>query len=149
MADIASSDVVVTVERRTIAGKTRRNRVKIVFGNGTLTYPTNGVPMPAASAFGMKVRLDYLTVFDEDDSSGIFWKYDKDNKKLRAWWPTGGAQGPAAAPAAVAPIVMSGGATASAVDAVTPTIRAGHGRELTGTTSTIASHTLYAEAVGW
>lgn len=85
MADIASANVTVTIERRAIEGKTRRNRVKIAFGNGALTYPAAGVPMPAASAFGMKVRLDYLTVFDESDGSGLMWKYDRENKKLRAW----------------------------------------------------------------
>lgn len=85
MPALTSANVTVTLERRAIEGKTRRNRVKIAFGDGALTYPALGVPMPAASSFGMKVRLDYLTIFDENDGSGLMWKYDRENKKLRSW----------------------------------------------------------------
>jgi len=119
MADLTSANVTVTVERRAIEGKTRRNRVKIVFGNGALTYPANGVPMPAASAFGMKVRLDYLTLFDENDGAGIMWKYDRENKKLRGW-----------------EFDYPAGAEGSAV-------------ELDAAADAPAAQTFYAEAVGW
>lgn len=85
MADLAAANVTVTIEERTIVGKKRRNRVKIVFGDGALTYPALGVPMPAAANFGMVRQLDYLTVFDENDGSGFVWKYDKENNKLRAY----------------------------------------------------------------
>jgi hypothetical protein len=155
MADIASSDVTVTVERRAIEGKTRRNRVKIVFGNGTLTYPAGGVPMPAASAFGMKVRLDYLTVFDSDDASGIMWKYDRENKKLRAF-----VQGAAHAAAGAATLddyavtaafgVSAGISIAREAAAGAVTSRWGALPEsASGAGNAPAAATLYAEAVGW
>lgn len=148
MADIASSDVTVTVERRTIAGKTRRNRVKIQFGNGTLTYPALGVPMPAASAFGMKARLDYLTIFDEDNASGVMWKYDRVNKKLRAYFPTGGATASPASGTAN-PKVTTGAASATAVNATTPDITPGVAKEMASASTAPAATTLYAEAAGW
>ena len=85
MTALVAGDVTVTIERREIVGKLRRNRVKIQFGDSSLTIPSGGVPMPAASAFGMKQRLDYLTVYDSNDASGIMWKYDATNNKLRAW----------------------------------------------------------------
>ena len=85
MADLAASDVTVTIERRSIEGKTRRCRVKIEFGDGALTYPAGGVPMPAASAFGMKDHLDFLSLMDYDDATGLVWKYYKANNKLRAY----------------------------------------------------------------
>lgn len=119
MADIASSDVTITVEKRTIVGKQRRNRVKIAFGNGALTYPSGGVPMPAASSFGMVRNLDYLTIFDENDASGIMWKYDKDNLKLRGY------------------------------EFDYPAVAEGAAVELDAASDAPAAQTLYAEAVGW
>src|SRR3990167_6350202 len=85
MTAIVAADVTVTIERRAIEGKTRRNRVKIVFGDSALTYPAGGVPMPAFASWGMKRNLDYLTVFDENDASGVIWKYDTTNNKLRGY----------------------------------------------------------------
>lgn len=119
MADIASANVTVTIERRAIEGKTRRNRVKIVFGDGALTYPAGGIPMPSASSFGMKVRLDYLTFFDESDGTGVMWKYDKETKKLRGY-----------------EFDYAAGAEGSAI-------------ELDAGSDAPASQTFYAEAVGW
>lgn len=154
MPDIASSDVTVTVERRAIEGKTRRNRVKIVFGNGTLTYPTNGVPMPAASAFGMKVRLDYLTIFDDDDAKGVIYKYDRENKKLRLYvqgYPhAAGGAGTLDDFAVTAAEGVTSGAIVSLVSgAGARTERLGGLVEMAGTSDTPSSTTLYAEAVGW
>ena len=87
MPDLASSDVTITVQKQSIEGKKRRNLVKIQFGNGTLTYPNaaGGVPMPAKGSFGMKQSLDYLIMVDGNDGSGIIWKYDYENKKLRGY----------------------------------------------------------------
>ena len=148
MADIAASDVTVVVERRAIEGKSRRNRVKITVGDGALTYPANGIPLPAASAFGMKVRLDYLTIFDEDDGTGYMWKYDKENKKLRCYFTTGGATASPASGTAN-PQVTTGAATASAVNATTPALTPGVAKEFASTSTTPVASTLYAEAVGW
>ena len=89
MTALVAADVTITVEERNIAHKKRRNRVKIAFGDGALTYPASGVPLPTFASFGMVRNIDYLTVFDENDAVGILWKYDKDNHKLRAWRSAG------------------------------------------------------------
>ena len=81
MAAIAASGVTVTIERRGVEGRRRRNRVKLVFGNGVDTYSTGGIPLPAASAFGMKRNLEYLIIVD-DSGSGYVWRHDKTNNKL-------------------------------------------------------------------
>lgn len=85
MADLASTDITVTIEAQKRSPKTRVNRVKIVFGDGALTYPALGVPMPAFASFGFKRNIDYLVFFDTNDAVGLVWKWDKDNNKLRAW----------------------------------------------------------------
>lgn len=86
MTDLASSDITVTVlERGTPSGKKRRNRVQISFGNGTLTYPSGGVPLPTYASFGMGRNLDFISLTDQNDASGILWKYDQSNNKLRGY----------------------------------------------------------------
>lgn len=148
MADLASSDVTVTIEERSIVAKKRRNRVKITFGNATLTYPANGVPLPAAASFGMVRQLDFLTIFDEDDALGVMYKYDKENNKLRMYFPTGGATA-APASASANPQVTSGASSATAVNATTPALTPGLAKEMASASTAPAATTLYAEAVGW
>lgn len=85
MADLAASDITVTIEKKVIEGKRRRHRVKLAFGDGALTYPANGVPMPTRGNLGFKRNVEYLIVTDGNDASGLIWKYDQANHKLRAW----------------------------------------------------------------
>ena len=85
MADLASTDVTITVVQARRTERARQNRVKIEFGDGALTYPTGGVPLPDFGNFGLKKSLEYLILFDENDATGIVWKYDYDNKKLRGY----------------------------------------------------------------
>ena len=85
MPAIASTDVTVTVERVDRNNKVKRNRVKVVFGNGTLTYPSGGVPLPSAQSFGMRQALINLVPVDMEDAQGIVWKYDFANNKLRGY----------------------------------------------------------------
>lgn len=154
MADLAAANVTITVEERTIQGRKKRNRVKIAFGDGALTYPTNGVPMPAYGSFGMLRNLDYLNIFDSDDASGIIWKYDKDNNKLRAYQQgiTVGAAG--AATVDDFPLDTTADPLATAVS-VSLTNNTGAGTKYMGklkelvNTLAPAAQTIYAEAVGW
>jgi hypothetical protein len=85
MSDLAASDVTVTVNEVITAGRKHRNDVKIVFGDGALTYPSGGVPMPTFGSFGMIRNIEKLALYDSNDASGIIWKYDKDNHKLRGY----------------------------------------------------------------
>lgn len=82
MAPLTSASVTVTVEKKLIEGQRKRNRVKIVFGDGALTYPTGGVPMPAKGVFGMVRELEALSFYDPAHANGFVYKYDRDNNKL-------------------------------------------------------------------
>jgi len=85
MAALISGDVTLTVEDRQIVGKQKRNRVKIVFGDGSDTYPSGGVPMPTFSSWGMSRNLDYVILFDANDAVGQIWKWDYDNATIRGY----------------------------------------------------------------
>jgi len=85
MAAIASTDVTVTVLERNILGKLRMNECKIQFGDGALTYPAGGIPMPAIGAFGMNKEVKGLTWYDESNGDGFVYKYDKTNRAIRIY----------------------------------------------------------------
>jgi hypothetical protein len=88
MADIASTDVTVTIIKNQLVrgspGAERRNLVKLVFGDGSLTYNV-GVPLPAPAKFGMAKSVDYLHPVDSASGSTMVWKYDYANNKLRSY----------------------------------------------------------------
>ena len=60
MAAIAASDVTVVVTERWWAGPKLHSRGTIAFGNGTLTYPTAGIPLPAKEKFGFSRAIESL-----------------------------------------------------------------------------------------
>lgn len=85
MAAIAATDLTYTIERTDkTPGKMQRSRVKIVFGDGALTYPSGGVPLTAGK-MGCPNYVNAVTVVDSDDASGIVWKWDAANNKLRGY----------------------------------------------------------------
>lgn len=153
MVDLVAANVTVTVNERTIVGKKRRNRVTVAFGDGALTYPSGGVPMPAAANFGMIRNLDFLTLFDEDDASGIVWKYDRTNNKLRGY-RQGVRTGSTAAATSPSGAILENMAEAETTframgTAIDTDIDLGLLRELTAAGNPPAAQTLQAEAVGW
>ncbi len=170
MADLAATDVTITIEERYARGgtKQKRHRVKIAFGDGALTYPAAGVPLPAAGFFGLARSMDHLILIDTNDASGLMWKYDRENKKLRAWQGAAqthghdlvtitGAAGDAnlEVETTAGPILRTQGAgyTFAEADVATKggvaskTLAAGALVEL-GSVA-VAAQVLYAEAVGW
>lgn len=154
MAAITANDVVVTVLDRRIFGRKRINSVKIQFGDGALTYPSNGVPMPSFEQFGMARQLDHLNFTDMADASGIFWKYDQEDHKLLGWQTTGGTgAGTIGAPTTASLAHTAGGTTVTSTAATMPAHAAtalvpGIAKQLDTTLAPGAS-TFYAEAVGW
>ena len=86
MAAIASTDLTLTVEAVARPVHKKPPVVKIAFGDGALTYPSGGVPLPTTpSSWGLKRNLQNIVIIDQDDGSGIIWKYDYANKKLRGY----------------------------------------------------------------
>ena len=83
MADLAASDVTVTVVER-VKTDSSKNLViaTIAFGDGALTYPAGGVPI-SKSKFHCARSLDALIVMGKG-TSGYEWSYDRVNEKLVA-----------------------------------------------------------------
>jgi len=80
MPPITSADVTVTVsapDRDIGGGGVFKNitLASIAFGNGTLTYPTGGVPLPAIGNFGYKRELKFVGI-QEPSANGFVYKYD-------------------------------------------------------------------------
>lgn len=91
MADLASANVTITIQagdpwNPRIEGNYRKCKVKIAYGNGVLTYPAGGVPMPDYTSFGLVRNLSHVEIIDANDASGIVWKWDYENKKVRGFY---------------------------------------------------------------
>jgi hypothetical protein len=87
MADFVAGDVTVTIQRQQIVrgspGGQRRNLVKLVFGDGAITYNTGGVPLPTAANFGMLQRIDFISIIQNSLATVKYiWTYDVTNHKL-------------------------------------------------------------------
>lgn len=89
MAAITSADVTVSVNHgdRDMAGPGSFKDftlATVAFGDGSLTYPANGVPLPAIGAFGFRKGLDFALVAD-NPADGLVYKYDKTNHSIRIY----------------------------------------------------------------
>ena len=81
MADFAASDVTYTILNNRRLGDHRVfNRVKLVFGNGALTYPANGIPL-SKGKMGCPTVIESLIVVDQG-TSGYKFQYDQSAEKL-------------------------------------------------------------------
>lgn len=86
MADIAASDLTYTeIKRRVIApSQERMNTMEVAFGDGTLTYPSGGVPLTKAK-LGLPTVIQSLNIDDPEAANGLIYKYDSANEKLRIY----------------------------------------------------------------
>jgi hypothetical protein len=107
MAALTATDWSVEVEHRSIEGSKRHNRVKLTLATAG-SYPSNGIPIPSASALGMTYNLDYITLFDEHSASVNPVKYDHTNGTIRVYVATATA-GPSLTELATTVTVGAGG----------------------------------------
>jgi hypothetical protein len=82
MAYLAATDVTLAGKFNKL-GKKKMFEAALTFGDGALQYPAGGIPLPAIGRFGMYTAPDM--VISQPDISGIIWKYDKTNHKLKAY----------------------------------------------------------------
>jgi hypothetical protein len=81
MADIAAGDVAYTlVNARKLGDSRNLNRVRLVFGNGALEYPANGIPLTKGK-MGCPTIIESLVVVDKG-VSGYSFSYDQSAEKL-------------------------------------------------------------------
>ncbi len=85
MADLTASDVTVTVKAmaNVQGGKpVKIHFAELSFGNGAKTYPTGGIPLPGIGEFGLKSRMDWISVVSTSTPDGFVWMIDQVNNKL-------------------------------------------------------------------
>ena len=88
MTNLASSDVTITLDAhdRHVLGKLRMSQGSLAFGNGALTYPYGGVPMPAIGNFGMNKEVSMFDIVDAS-GNGLIYRYDQTNRKIKMFAP--------------------------------------------------------------
>jgi hypothetical protein len=150
MADIAAGDVTYTVlKRRRYRGRSH-NLVRLAFGNGTLTYPANGIPI-SKGKLGCPNDVESMQVVDQG-ASGYRFQYDQSAEKLivmqTALVVTKGA-------------VLASGEVGVSADAATATLNnntiaatltlksASPAQTVEASTMAIAAQTIEVEVVGW
>lgn len=83
MADLTAANV--SVEAPVIVDRSMdkylRTYPKITFGNGVLTYPALGIPMPDKGLLGFNFEI--LRAFIEQPANGYIYHFDRTNHKLR------------------------------------------------------------------
>lgn len=105
------------------------------------SYDATGEPLSAAE-LGFAMRIDFCLAAP---AGGLIFEYDHSTGRLRAFYPTGGVT---ASPGTLSdPRVTSGASTASAVNATTPDITPGRGKEV-ATGSNLSSITCRVFAIG-
>jgi hypothetical protein len=88
MADLASTDVTISITTRKTLPGIRLNFVSVAYGDSTKKYPAGGIPLPALSTFGLPAGVLWdLQLTDQID--GYVRKYDKANHKLRIFQSAG------------------------------------------------------------
>lgn len=104
MTALAATDVSVSISSRDLdfinAGASTKKFViaDITFGDGSKTYPTGGVPLPAIGNFGFRRQIA-MGVVEQPASNGFIYKYDRANHKIKIF-TQGFRTGPTAAAAA-------------------------------------------------
>ena len=88
MSALGASDVAYTLQEGTQfacpSDPHYRAVFKLVFGDGSLTYPSGGVPLTKAK-LGCSVRIVSLQILDNGSGDGYDYKYDYANDKIRIY----------------------------------------------------------------
>lgn len=87
MADIAAANVtyaLVEGSQQTNHNSRYEANFDIGFGNSTLTYPANGIPLTKAS-LGCPASLEKVDLFSPSAGDGFLYKYDKTNVSIRIY----------------------------------------------------------------
>lgn len=88
MADIAASDVTYSIQNMKKVESYKVNRVSVAFGNGSLTYPSGGVPLTRAK-LGCPNFVEDIKIIDAANANGFVYKVVQQsgvtNPKLRIY----------------------------------------------------------------
>jgi hypothetical protein len=118
MANIASSNVTYSTPLDSVDRRLEglpphyEAKVRISFGNGVLTYPTNGVPLDPGKLGMPAQQLEGILIYDQAASvaAGVEWFFDSTHNSLRGFSAIGTElTGGVTAPAATAIVVLARG----------------------------------------
>lgn len=85
MTDLAAGDLTYTINSQGLIGSLGKAvDAKIVFGDGSLTYPAGGVPLTKAK-LGCPVVLHAFIMTEGSSGVSTLWKYDDSAETLRAY----------------------------------------------------------------
>ena len=88
MSALAASDVTYALQEGTQfaspADPMYRAVFKLTFGDGSLTYPSGGIPLTKAK-LGCPAKIVSLQIIDGANANGLAYKYDYANEKLRIY----------------------------------------------------------------
>ena len=83
MPALVAADVTVVISRRRRSGKRKWHEGTLAFGDGAKTYPTAGIPLPAASAFGFSRVLETLSLYGVNErTTDYMTRFGPANKTL-------------------------------------------------------------------
>lgn len=88
MSDIAAANVTYTAIEKQPDVRGRRVRSTVAFGNATLTYPTNGIPLTRAKLGCPNVIREFMIEDAGQDSAstkGLLFKFDKAHETIRIY----------------------------------------------------------------
>lgn len=90
MADLAASNVTVVIQHRNIANRKRNIAGTIAFGDGVLTYPVGGVPLPTIGNFGFYRQMDTFLIIGYPGGGVVQFApwWDATNNKLQLFAET-------------------------------------------------------------
>jgi hypothetical protein len=93
MADLIAADVIVTQtgdDEEYIGQRTNRMHPKITFGDGSKTYPTNGVPLPSLIKFRLHIYIKWINIIQIPGDYEYVW--DEDHGTVRIYSRATGAE---------------------------------------------------------
>lgn len=86
MAAISSANVTVSPKSGCVDIAPKSHKIMgifdVTFGDGALTYPAGGVPLPSIGTFGFKRQVQFGLV-QQPVSNGFLYKYDPDSHKVK------------------------------------------------------------------
>ena len=83
MADLAASDITVTPEEMDFMTFNKVAMAKIKFGDGALTIPAGGIPLPDLVSFGLHKGIKRAIA---DPVGGYVFRVDRANHKLMVFY---------------------------------------------------------------
>lgn len=92
MSSILAANVTFSSSGRSLAPAIdddggRYKKIKCVFGDGILTYPSGGIPLSGLSGAGFPYSVGDVMIMDASNADGYTYKWDSVNNKLRIYNP--------------------------------------------------------------